>query len=98
MRTTENRPEIPASAAPFFQEYDFSRLDVQQHASLIIERILAYGNREEVRWLIDTYGREEIREWLTQQGLNRLPWRRFHLWCFVFGLPAPERPQRIWPH
>ncbi len=90
--------EIPSSTAPFFQEYDFHKLDVRLHASLIIERILAYGSRAEVRWLLDTYGRDQVREWVAQSGVKRLPWRRLDLWCFVFDIPLPEKPKRIWPH
>jgi hypothetical protein len=41
---------IPFSTTPFFQEYDFDILDIQAHAHLIIERILTYGSRDEVRW------------------------------------------------
>ena len=89
---------IPVSAAPFFQEYDFTSLDVRQHAALIIERILAYGSRAEVQWLLATYGRKTVRDWVAHSGLQRLPLRRFHLWCLVFELPLTEKPQRIWPY
>ncbi len=90
--------QIPTSAAPFFQEYNFSTLDVHRDAELIIERLLAYGSRAEVRWLIQAYGRDKLKSWLEQHGIRRLTWGRFHMWCLVFGLPVPERPQRIWPH
>ncbi len=90
--------QIPICSAPFFQEYNFSILDVRLHSELIIERILAYGNRAEVRWLIQTYGRAEICNWIEQEGINLLSWGRFHMWCLVFGLPVPEKPARIWPH
>jgi hypothetical protein len=98
-RQTGREPEkIPSSAAPFFQEYDFARLDVREHAALIIERILAYGNRAEVRWLLETYGREPVEDWIQQSGVRRLPWRRYHMWCLVFDLPEQEKPARAWPH
>lgn len=90
--------QIPASAWPFFQEYNVDLLDVDEHASLIIERLLAYGNRVEVRWLIETYDRERIRGWITQSGMNKLASRRYHLWCFVFNLPEKDKPVRIWQH
>jgi hypothetical protein len=89
---------IPESARPFFQEYDFAVLDLDQHADLILERILAYGNRAEVRWLIQVYGQPRIQGWLAELGLRRLPWRRYHMGCLVFGLPEPEKPHRIWPN
>lgn len=89
---------IPISAYPFFQEYDPASLDANRHTALIIERILAYGNRAEVRWLIETYTRERVREWVAQSGQQRLSWRRYHLWCMVFGLPEPQKKGKIWPH
>ena len=92
------KPQIPASAAPFFQEYRLSSLDVTEHSALIIERILAYGSRAEVQWLLATYGRPAVRDWVERAGLQRLTWRRFHLWCLVFEIPLPEKPRRIWPH
>jgi hypothetical protein len=90
--------QVPASARPFFQEYDFDLLDENMHAPLIIERILAYGNRAEVRWLLELYGREQVKNWVVESGMRKLPWRRYHLWCFVFSLPIQKRPDRIWPH
>ena len=90
--------KIPASAVPFFQEYDADLLDLDAHAHLIIERLLAYGNRAEVRWPLETYGEERVRSWITQSGSGRLPKRRYHLWCFVFDLPEQNRPNQIWKH
>jgi len=88
--------QIPATARPFFQEYNLDLLDIDQHAHLIIERILAYGNRAEVRWLLDAFGRDQVCDWVTRSGINRLPGNRYHLWCFVFNLPEKDKPTRIW--
>ena len=89
---------IPPSTAPFFQEYNFDQLDPKAHAHLIMERILAYGNRAELRWLVQTYGWQTIREWITQSGSVRLPWIRYHLWCIVFDVLEEKRPKGIWRH
>ena len=98
MSASSVRKQIPSSAKPFFQEYNADLLDVDAHAPLIMERILAYGNREEVRWLINTYGRDQVRGWVLQTGASRLSRRRYHLWCFVFEIPQYAPPARIWPH
>lgn len=98
MNLSDAHKKIPASARPFFQEYTVDLLDVDQHAALIIERILAYGSRTEVRWLLDIYGREQVRGWVARSGLARLSRRRYHLWCFVFDLPEGEQPVRIWQY
>ena len=90
--------KIPATSKPFFPEYDPDSLDVEQHASLIIERILAQGSRSEVRWLLDTYSKDRIFAWMAFAGYRRLSKRRYHLWCFVFGLPEQKITNRIWPH
>ena len=90
--------KIPASTAPFFQEYDFSALDPTRHAALIIERILALGNRAEVRWLIETVGKKDIREWLVQSGRQRLPSRRYHLWCLIFDAPWTSTEKNLWKY
>ncbi len=93
---------IPRSLAPCFQEYDLERLDPTQHGDLLIERVLAYGDRRELRWLFDRYGRTRISEWVQRLGARRLPWRRHNLWCVLLGLPPARRlrleEQQIWPH
>ncbi len=89
---------IPPSTAPFFQEYDFASLDPQAHGPLVIERILAYGSRAELRWLVQTYGWEALRAWVAQSGLQHLPKSRYHLWCIIFDLPEEERRKGVWPH
>lgn len=42
---------IPCSLVACFQEYDLDALDPAQHGHLIIERVLAYDDRRELRWL-----------------------------------------------
>ena len=93
---------IPRSLAPCFQEYDLERLDPAQHADLVIERVLAYGDRRELRWLFDYYGHVQIMDWVLRLGARRLPWRRYNLWCVLLRLPPARRlrseDQRIWPY
>jgi hypothetical protein len=93
---------IPRSLAACFQEFDLERLDPAQHADLVIERVLAYGDRRELRWLFDCYGQARVANWVQQMGARRLPWRRYNLWCVLLGLPPARRlrpeDQRIWPY
>lgn len=85
--------QIPASAAPFFQEYRFSDLDVEKDSALVMERLLAYGNRDELNWLFHFYGQETIKTWVSENGLRRLPYRRYNMWCFLLGLPRKDKPK-----
>ena len=90
---------IPETALPFFQEYDFKSLDLQRDGDLIIERLLAYGNRDEVRWLLRQYGRSGVQRWLSEPAAQRLPRRRYHLWCVLLDVPETHhRSAPIWPY
>ncbi|MCG3212546.1 MAG: hypothetical protein FOGNACKC_06216 [Anaerolineae bacterium] len=100
MNDSQTAAGIPYSLRPCFQEYDIDQLDPQQHRDLIIERTLAYGNRQEVRWLLETYSRARIVGWLETLGGHRLTWRRYNLWCVLLNMPPARRPTgaRIWPY
>jgi hypothetical protein len=91
---------LPRSLSAAFQEYDIEQLNPAQHRNLIIERVLAYGNQVEVKWLFETYNAAQIKKWLARSGARRLPWRRFNLWCVLLELPPAQRlrsdEQRIW--
>ncbi len=92
--------DLPPTTRSFFQEYIFEKLDPAQHRELIIERLLAYGNREEIRWLYQTYGKDQLRAWVSEMGAWRLSRLRYNLWCVIFML-QPDREilkNRIWPH
>jgi hypothetical protein len=93
-------PSIPESTAAFFQEYPFEALDATTHARLIMERLLAFGNRSEIRWLFDTYGADAIRMWLEQDGERLLKRRRYELWRVLFDLPAHQiaEKRQAWPY
>lgn len=90
---------IPGTAQPFFQEYEFERLDLERDGDLIIERLLALGNRDEVSWLLRYYGRDNVRQWLSESGTQRLPRRRYKLWCVLLNVAESQRETKsVWPH
>lgn len=93
--------EIPLTLAPFFQEYTFEKLDAERDAELVIERTLAWGNREELRWLFARYGRERVADWVRRMGTRRLPRRQLPFWQLILELAdsqmAPS-PRGIWPY
>lgn len=90
---------IPETALPFFQEYDFERLDPERDRDLVIERLLAHGNRDEVRWLLGHYGQASVRHWLADCGVRRLPRRRYRLWCVLLDVAESlHEPAPIWKY
>jgi hypothetical protein len=79
-------PAIPSSLAPFFQEYDLARLDLQRDSATIIERALQYGNRAELRWLFTQYSRTQITEWVRRFGKDRLPHPHRAFWQIILEI------------
>lgn len=71
---------IPASLAPFFQEYDITRLTPQKDAATIIERTLRYGSRAELKWLFQEFPRAVISDWLKNWGRFALPAPHLSFW------------------
>ena len=59
------KAKIPKTTAPYFQEYDFSTLDIGKDAELIMGRTLEFGTREELKWLFKTYGSQKIKEFVS---------------------------------
>jgi hypothetical protein len=74
---------IPATLAPFFQEYDLAQLSQEHDAATIIERTLRYGTRAELRWLFSTYSRAEIATWVKEWGRYGLPAPHLTFWLLV---------------
>lgn len=74
---------IPLSLAPFFQEYDITKLTPENNSRTIIERVLQFGNRTEIKWLFTIYAREIIFSWISQFGEERLPQPHLNFWKIV---------------
>ena len=81
---------IPASLAPFFQEYNLEHLNPERSAATIIERTLQFGNREEIRWLFSFYSRQSIRDWVWRWGGMALPEPHLTFWSLVLDIPEAE--------
>lgn len=77
---------IPITLASFFQEYDFAALNPQKDLHTIIERVLQFGNREEIRWLFDTYSEKEIVNWVKRFATDKLPQPHRTFWQVVLEI------------
>jgi hypothetical protein len=87
---------IPISLRPFFQEYELEKLDPEKSAFTVIERTLAWGDIEELRWLFSRYGNARIEQWIREAGWRCLPKRRFKFWITLFRIVDYRRGERIW--
>lgn len=77
---------IPRTLAPFFQEYEFSRLNPQRDSFTIIERVLQFGNRAEIKWLFGVYSQEQVAGWVRKFGKDKLPQPHRAFWEIVLDI------------
>jgi hypothetical protein len=94
---------IPEVLRPHFQEYEFEKVDLQEHANLVIQRTLEFGDWPEVRWLFLVYGKQRICEYVRQYGERGLSPVTFNYWRMMFGLRkwkkgpiSPEVRKEVW--
>lgn len=84
--------KIIKTIAPYFQEYDFSTLDIEEDAELIMGRTLEFGTREELKWLFKTYGYQKIKEFVSARGYRSLSKRGFNYWRTVLRIRRYQKP------
>ena len=89
---------IPVSLRAAFQEYTLEQLHPQEHQFTVIERTLAFGDREELRWLFAYFGQDTVREWCADYGHRLLPRRRYLLWANYFDLSLQPPRNGAWKH
>ncbi len=80
---------IPQTLAPFFQEYDFTKLNPQSDAATIIERALRFGSRSELRWLFMEYPRAQVTDWVKAWGKYALPEPHLSFWRLMLEIETP---------
>ncbi|MBI4004984.1 hypothetical protein HY358_02515 [Candidatus Roizmanbacteria bacterium] len=58
----EAKKELPQSFQSYFWDVEFEKLEIKRSAHLIIKRVLDRGNLSDIRWLLKTYGKDEIKK------------------------------------
>lgn len=67
-----------------FWDVDKATLDIKEHANFIIDRILAYGDLDDVAWARKTFGDEALtRRTATSRVLNN---KSRSFWCLYYHL------------
>lgn len=89
-----------------FWDVRFEEMDWRRRSRFVIERILEYGDREAVRWMLSAYHRSEVVEVLTRSG-NLSP-RTANFWGQLLEVNQErirclsksfrERRERFWPY
>jgi hypothetical protein len=77
---------LPQTFGPLLWSYDFERVDPLRHKKTIVVQTLNYGTLTQWRWLIQTYGREVIREIVAHTSAGEVKPRALRLASLVFGV------------
>jgi len=59
------KAKLPEFLRSYFWDVKFEELEIKKHAFLVIKRVLDRGNLRDIRWLIEIYGRNEIKKVVT---------------------------------
>lgn len=67
-----------------FWDRDVNTIDPAKHCQFIIERVLQYGDVEDVRWAKGYYGDEALREVVVKNHI--LDHKSQNFWCVYFNI------------
>lgn len=104
MQITSPSPaaKIPERLKVYFQEYDVDQLNMKRDANLVIQRVLEFGDWEEIRWLFTLYGSRRIRKFIREYGERWLKPVSFNYWRQLLRIrrwrtsPFPVARGELW--
>jgi hypothetical protein len=76
---------IPAELRWLFWEVDPSAIDLTRDRDYVVERIMARGDLQAMRWLDRHVGREALADFLGRKG-HRLAPRERAFWSLIAGV------------
>ncbi len=87
---------LPRTLRRFFWDAPLSGLSAQTHRDFILGRLLERGDREAARWVLHTYPRASLQEFLRGRGREVLSRRAWRFWALLLdlsarGYPVPRR-------
>lgn len=83
-------PELLEEASVLFHDVRPEDVDVERHASFVIERVLDRGTMRSVAALLRLYGKARVRAFFLEGGSQRVSRPTARLWQSYFGLTDPE--------
>ena len=86
----EEKTQVPEFLRSYFWDVAFEELEVKKHASFITKRVLDRGNLFDIRWLIKTYGRDEIKKVVMETRDLARPTGNF--WADMLALDKRQVP------
>lgn len=82
---------LPPCVAMLLWDVDPSAVDLEQHASFVLERVMSRGSWEAMRWLRRRYPPSRLAAFLAERG-DRLAPRDRDYWSLMAGVEPPTEP------
>jgi hypothetical protein len=92
-RRASSGKRLPRSLKRVFWNVDFDNLDPDWDVDAIIARVVEYGLIDDVRWLIDRYGRPRIHQFFREVGSPEISDRTVAFWRAVFKAEDEQWPR-----
>ena len=73
---------------PLFWEYDPEEIDLEKDRELVIKRVLSNDSVEDLRWMREAFGDEEIRGFLLRTRGRGIERKRLRFYEVIFDLPT----------
>ncbi|MCI0652628.1 MAG: hypothetical protein L0Z55_12185 [Planctomycetes bacterium] len=94
---------LPERLRRYFWEHDWKQVSWEKHRDFIVERIIARGDWESIRWIRSHAGDEVVREVILRTHGRSLTRPQLRFWELILGLPGTQvstwldaKSRRIW--
>ena len=92
----EARCRLPRAFKRFFWDARIASLSVDHHREYILGRLLEFGDRAALRWVVQAYPRAAVVAFLKGRGADVLSQRAWQFWALYVGLRGPQQRYRSW--
>lgn len=80
----------PEFLRAYFWDVEFEKLGIKRNTFFIIKRVLDRGNFRGIRWLVKTYGKDEIKKVVTKTRDLSRPTGNF--WADILDIDKKQVP------
>lgn len=81
---------LPDFLRPYFWDVSFEKLEKEKDAFFVIKRVLDRGKTRDIRWIINTYGIDAIKQVILKTRDLARPTGNF--WADILGLNKNKVP------
>lgn len=89
-RRKKTGPRLPEFLRPLFWDYRFGSLSWEQDRDLVVDRVLAAGGVDALKWLLKKMGGEALAAWLRLRHGAGLAPQQLSFWEAVLELSHGE--------